>query len=235
MKQRPPVEEPTAQTKRSAQCSVLQYRCRYAMMWPLGLEQGFNNRGLPNVQLQMFAGNSNACAKSPVRICTRRPHLTAVGVVGLCDIAHCSFKIFKRLVGGCRHWCDAVFRCVCWLTQQAHRMKQEQTTGPRTQTSLFARMLRDGPTAATDSEHGDGIRTLEAASRSSFGFAFASAALSAARAVRKSHLSHVVEQADRGRLEREAFRVLVHEHVRRELVRKSIEHAELLGGIVNAD
>ncbi|CAN0449213.1 unnamed protein product, partial [Hapterophycus canaliculatus] len=47
----------------------------------------------------------------------------------------------------------------------------------------------------------------------SSGFPAAAAATAAARAVRKSHLDHVVDRTDRCRLEREAFRVRVHEHV----------------------
>jgi len=111
---------------------------------------------------------------------------------------------------------------------QADRVRQE-SMGPRAQTSLFAEMLRDGRTAATGLEHGDG-RIVSEVTTSSFAFAFAKAAVNAAKAARKQHLKHVVEEAERGRLEREAFRVSVHEHVKREIVRKSVEFAEILGG-----
>ncbi|CAM9757142.1 unnamed protein product [Scytosiphon promiscuus] len=73
-------------------------------------------------------------------------------------------------------------------------------------------------------------RSLFAAMRptASSGFPAAEAAAAAASAVRRSHLDFVVDQADRCRLEREAFRARVHEHVGRELARETTQAAAAL-------
>lgn len=60
---------------------------------------------------------------------------------------------------------------------------------------------------------------------------FVAAATAAASAVRKSHLSYL-NSANRWRVEREAFRIRVHEHIQRELRRRSIEAAGALASVV---
>lgn len=54
------------------------------------------------------------------------------------------------------------------------------------------------------------------------GAAFTAAAMAASAAVRKSHFDHL-DHAGRLRLEKEAYRMRVHQHLQRELRRHSIE------------
>ncbi|CAM9916969.1 unnamed protein product, partial [Ectocarpus sp. 12 AP-2014] len=67
------------------------------------------------------------------------------------------------------------------------------------------------------------------------GFCAAAAAAAASSATRKSHFNHVIEPTDRWRLEREAFRVKVHEHVGRELARMATQGATALAVVTEAE
>ncbi|CAM9714927.1 unnamed protein product [Pylaiella littoralis] len=71
---------------------------------------------------------------------------------------------------------------------------------------------------------------VEAAAASSGGaFPVTRAAVDATRAVEKSHLDYVVDRADRWRLEKEAFRIRVQQHVGRELDRKNRRDRRCIG------
>ncbi|CAM9385000.1 unnamed protein product [Ectocarpus sp. 12 AP-2014] len=130
--------------------------------------------------------------------------------------------------------------------QEADRANQQQRSRRRynNQGSLFAR-LRPTPSslapplawqrtaAAVDGEETYARR--DAAPAASSGFRAAAAAAAATSAIRKSHLNHVVERTDRWRLEREAFRVKVHEHVGRELAIMATHAAASLAVIAEAE
>lgn len=101
---------------------------------------------------------------------------------------------------------------------------------------MFDGVLFEEGTRATDGEEKDRRRTRTAlgAGTSSSAFPFASAAQDAANSARKSHLDGETA-IDRRRLEREAFRVSVHEHVRKELVKASVEATSALAAMANAE
>ncbi|CAM9512441.1 unnamed protein product [Ectocarpus sp. 13 AM-2016] len=129
--------------------------------------------------------------------------------------------------------------------QEADRAYQQPKSRRRyNQSSLFAR-LRPTPSslapplgwqrtaAAVDGEE-IYIRRDEAPAALS-GFCAAAAAAAATSAIRKSHFNHVVERTGRLRLEREAFRVKVHEHVSRELARMDTQAAASLAVVAEAE
>lgn len=99
---------------------------------------------------------------------------------------------------------------------------------------MFDAVLCEEGTGATGWEEKDerSRRAAPAAGKSSSAFPFASAAIDATSAARKSHLD-VGTALERRRLEREAFRVSVHEHVRRELVKTSVEDTRALAAIAD--
>lgn len=120
--------------------------------------------------------------------------------------------------------------CSCWQHHHQADRAQRQRELRENQTSLFDSVLDREGTGATGGGRTDGRRSRRVApaaagtpsSSAAAAFPFASAAMGAASAARKSHLD-VGTGEERRRLEREAFRVSVHEHVRRELVKTSIE------------
>ncbi|CAM9561022.1 unnamed protein product [Ectocarpus sp. 4 AP-2014] len=129
--------------------------------------------------------------------------------------------------------------------QEADRAHLQQRSRRRynNQSSLFAR-IRPTPSslaplawqrtaAAVDGEETYARR--DAASAALSGFCAAAAAAAATSAIRKSHFSHVVERTDRWRLEREAFRVKVQEHVGRELARMATQAAASLAIVAEAE
>lgn len=91
------------------------------------------------------------------------------------------------------------------------------------------RLRRGGSSIATGTStaHGTVLGSAHPDGDSSM---FAAAATAAANAARKSHFAHL-DSADRWRVEREAFRVRVQEHVERELRRQRIQTAGALGGL----
>lgn len=98
-------------------------------------------------------------------------------------------------------------------------------------------MLCEEGAGATSREEKDGRRRRvalhTATGTSCSAFPFASAAMDAASTARRSHLD-VGTAAERRRLEKEAFRVSVHEHVRRELMIKSVEATSALAAVADA-
>lgn len=105
-------------------------------------------------------------------------------------------------------WDVTLFARICYQVDQAYQRALGRI--PNRRRSLFA--------------------TMRPAESSEFPPA-ASAAAAAASAVRRSHLDHVVDRRYRCRLEREAFRVRVHEHVGRELARETIQAAAALASV----
>ncbi|CBN77826.1 hypothetical protein Esi_0074_0023 [Ectocarpus siliculosus] len=128
----------------------------------------------------------------------------------------------------------------------ADRAHQQQISRRRynNQSSLFAR-IRPMPSPLapllewqTTAAAADGEKTndrRDAAPAALSGFCAAAAAAAATSAIRKSHFSHVVERTDRWCLEREAFRVKVHEHVGRELARMAAQAAASLAVVAEAE
>lgn len=157
-----------------------------------------------------------------------------------CQCKHTCVQVkarFPTLQGWCVH-CQQVdvdvdvlqrFSFLLATRPQADRA-QRQTASQGNQTSLFDSVLDEEGAEATGGGRTDG-RSRQAApaakGASSSAFPFASAAKGAASAARKSHLD-VGTAEERRRLEREAFRVSVHEHIRKELVKTSIEDSRAL-------
>lgn len=127
--------------------------------------------------------------------------------------------------------------CSCWQHHHQADRAQRQRELRENQTSLFDSVLDREGTGATGGGGTDGRRSRRVApaaagtpAAAAAAFPFASAAMGAASAARKSHLD-VGTGEERRRLEREAFRVSVHEHVRRELVKTSIEDTRALAAM----
>lgn len=122
-----------------------------------------------------------------------------------------------------------------FATQQADRA-QQQTASRGNQSSLFDAVLCERGAGATGGEEKGGRSrraTLAAGTHSSSAFfPFASAATGATNAARKLEVGTAVE---RRRLEREAFRVSVHEYIRRELVKASIENSRVLAAMADVE
>lgn len=135
---------------------------------------------------------------------------------------------------------------VCAANTQADREHQQQISRRRynNQSSLFA-SIRPTPSSLapprewqTTAAAADGEETFirrDAAPAALSGFCAAAAAAAATSAIRKSHFNHVVEPTDRWRLEREAFRVKVREHVGRELARMATQAAASLAVVAEAE
>lgn len=143
-----------------------------------------------------------------------------------------------------RQCATAVLCCVCVVVVLAtiNQADQAQHTGSRgNRTSLFDAVLCEERTDPTGGEEKDG-RSRRAAlaagtppPSSSFSpFPFASAAMGAASAATRSHLD-VGTAAERRRLEREAFRVAVHEHIRRELLKAYVEDTRAFEALGDAE
>ncbi|CAB1107701.1 unnamed protein product [Ectocarpus sp. CCAP 1310/34] len=127
---------------------------------------------------------------------------------------------------------------------RAHQQQQKSRRRYSNQRSLFAR-VRPTPLSLTPplpwqttAAAVDGEETYirrDAAPAALSGFCAAAAAAAASSATRKPHFNHVVEPTDRWRLEREAFRVKVHEHVDRELERMATQAATALAVVTEAE